>query len=385
MAKQTQDRRGQLIDKGPGKWLLRIYLGREMGKKKYSSKTVTGTRRQAERELSAMLADQDKGVYVPPAKSTLQEYLEQWLDTKTDLAESTAAEYRSRMALDVYPFLGGKRLDSVKPEDIAALYAKLQQSEKKGGRGISPTTIIYTHRILSQALKAAVRWDILHKNPCEYVTLPKKEHTEMQIMSPETAAEFLEGTKGDPDHALWWVLLSTGMRPGEALALKWEDYDGTTLKVRRGLEKLRKGGYIVTAPKTEKSKRTLGIPEGAREALQAHKVAQAELRLAQGPRFKDQGWIFVTRTGNHHSESNVLKRWKRSLKALGLPVVRMYDARHTHATHLLDAGFHAKAVADRLGHTDVNLLLNTYTHTRKEVHEAMGEAAGDILTRRAAM
>jgi integrase len=350
--------RGQILPKGYG-FLVRIYIGRDAtGKRNYQNQRVTGTKKDAEKVLTAMLRKLDTGELLhEPSRLSVQEYLEHWLETaaKPKLTARTLQDYTGVLERYVYPAVGKGKLSKLAPVDIQKLYAKMLSARDKGGHGLTPRTVIDTHRVLSGALKQAVKWRMLTQNVCQYVDLPKRQKTEMQALSEAEVGRFLTAAQTSRHRVLFTVMLGTGFRPGEALALMWKDFDpvGRTLTVQRALETVR-GKHFFKTPKTPHSRRTIKLPDNLVKLLLEHK-AQALF---------ESELIFPSLENTPLGEGNVVKRYfKPLLTVAGLPeTVRFYDLRHTHATLLLKAGVHPKIVSERLGHSSITLTLDTYSH-----------------------
>ena len=344
--------RGQIISKGYG-FLVRVYMGRDAtGKRSYQNQRVTGTKKDAEKVLTAMLRKLDTGELLhEPTRLTVKEYLEHWLVTaaKPRLTEHTHGEYSALMRRYIFPTLGARKLAKLSPVDIQKVYSEML------GRGLSARVVRYTHTVFSNALKQAVKWRMASQNPAQFVDLPKQERKEMQALSAEEAVRFLKAAKLDKHHVLFALLLGTGLRPGEAFGLKWTDFDAyaRTLRVQRTWARAS-GGYKFQAPKTKRSRRQLELPEYLVKLLLEHKA----LHPGEGE------MIFSTVDGTPLSERNVIVRhFKPLLSAVGLPeTLRLYDLRHTHATLLLIAGTNPKIVSERLGHSSITLTLDTYSH-----------------------
>lgn len=224
---------GQLIERGPGKWLVRIFLGRGAeGKRKYYNKTIHGTKRDAQSFLNEKLHEHDRGQLVQPSRQRVREYLLEWIDKgKPGIRERTRASYRWVLLQYVLPTLGDRRLDQLGPFEIQELYKSMSQ------RGLSPRTVRYTHSILRSALGQALRWRMIAGNPADLVELPARAPKEMRALTPREAGTFLDAIRGNRWAALWELLLVTGLRPGEALGLKWADLDweGQRVRVQRAL------------------------------------------------------------------------------------------------------------------------------------------------------
>jgi integrase len=373
-------KRGQIQARGADKFLVRVYLGTDSaGKRKYSGRTVDWSKKDAEKELTRMLREIDTSTFVAPSRDTLTAFIEQWIETKVDIAARTKADYLHLLQKHILPDLGGRKLDTIGSLEIQGVYASMVE------QSLSPRTVRYTHTVLKQALDAAVQWDLLHKNPADYVNLPKNKRTKRTILSPEQADLFLEAASRDATlYPLWLVLLTAGLRPQEALALLWEDFSNPQIYVSKALAKDAHGGYTVGNPKRFKSARRITLPSTTAEALEAHRRSQAAEILSSGPEYVRSGLIFANSVGSHLDPSKLRKSFKRVLKRAGLPKMRLYDLRHTHASHLLLAGTNPKVVAERLGHADVSLTLNTYSHVLERVEEGAADTVEALLFRKKA-
>jgi integrase len=375
MGKPTPRNRGQIIPKGDGRWLVRFYAGRGPdGKRLYPAKLVEGPYKTAEKELTKMLRESDTGTFVPASKQSLREYCTLWLEGKVGLSAKTRRDYVLRLVKDVYPVLGNVKLDQVSELRIAALYAGMVT------RGLSPRTIQYTHTVLSQALEKAVRIGQLVKNPCTYVELPKRIKKKPVIFSPAEAHLFLERTSGSRWNPLWYLLLTTGLRPQEALALDWTDLDldAGMMRVTKALVEDQPGVYIVGPCKSENGVRPVSLPSTTVDVLKAHRKSTGAIG----------GWVFPSLEGTHYDLSRPRKAWKRDIKNVNatlaqlelppLPTPKLYGARHSHMTHLLMAGVHPKAAAQRGGHTEA-VSMDVYSHVLPEVDAQAGEKINSLL------
>ena len=366
---------GQMIERGEGTWLLRVYLGRVEGKRQYANKTFHGTVSQARKELTKMQGEKDGDTLVKPSKTTVKEFITSWLDGKANVSTTTKLDYQHRMEKDVYPFIGSTRMDQLTPAHIRILYGKLAEVRK-----LSPRTIRYTHTILNQALDIAVEDKVISSNPCKKKSvrevLPKQEKRHVEVLTAEQMKTLLEKTKGGPRYALWRLMLSTGLRPQEALVLKWEDLTETDvaiwLNVRRALHKTGKGKYEVSdATKTQGSTRSLVIDPDTAAELQAHKKVQAAHILKMGKDYQRNGYMFASEVGTYLDMRNVQRWWEKDSTKAGIPVISLYEGtRHTHLSHYLDVTGNAKATAERAGHKDPAMTLRTYAHTLPGTHES---------------
>jgi integrase len=385
--------RGHIKPKGKGKWLAVVFAGRDAtGKRRYTSKLVRGSKADAGKVLTALLQEVDRGVQVEPGKRTLGAYLEEWLKTsaKPRVSENTFRDYGKHLRKHVIPALGSKRLDQITAAQIRALYQSM--ADKGLGR-----TVQYTHSILRQALQGAVTDRLLTWNPAAGTKLPKNDRTALpRVFSAKEAAAFLKAAQGHPMEALFNLLLSTGLRPGEALALRWEDLDlqRGRLAVERALVERADGSYVVGPPKTKSSFRSVTLPQGVVAALHAHRARQAEEILAAGPEYERQDLAFANSLGRpmdlakvRHSfkallkatNKKLLKEAKRPEEAKLLPEIKLYSVRHTHATLLLEAGEDLKVVSERLGHATITMTANRYAQVTPKLQQQTATKVEEIL------
>ena len=352
---------GQIIKRSENTWVIRIYLGRdERGKRKYRNKTFHGTKKDAQKYLTAKLREKDLGILIEPTFLTLNEFLDRWLETavKPRVSLRTADNYRFLLQKYIREPLGGYRLENLQTLDIQKVYAEMQAS------GLSARTVKHAHITLQDALKQAVKWNLLQKNVAEFCELPKVIRKEKRVLSPSEAKRFLEVSNEMPKGLIFEFALLSGMRPEEYLGLQWKDLDFErfTAQVRRALVR-HNGVWTFEQPKTAKSNRIVSLPKSLMVKLKTHKRMQNERRLKYGLVWENHDLIFCCREGTPHGLRNITYRYFRPiLEKAGLPQIRLYDLRHTHATLLLIAEENPKIVAERLGHSSVVLTLDTYSH-----------------------
>lgn len=379
-------RKGSIQKRGPNRYLVRVYQGVVNGKRKYVSKTVNGSWDEANEKLTEMLHSMDTNSFVSPSKITVEEYLNGWLDRKDGVERTTMNDYRSRMELDVLPYLGATKLQALSTEALERLYRELQGSKAsipipknrrqyvKEDRDLSSRTVRYTHMILRQALAQAVRRGYLKTNPADYVeSLPKLTKTQqVQALTEEETRKLLQWARENQEdyYPIWLVALTTGARPGEILALQWDcvDLDRGTITIRRAMTRVDNGRWVLKeSPKNDSSIRSVTLPKTTVRVLRDHLASQRVDHMKRGIRTE---FVFCNRAGNPLDISKLRKRWKRACKsAEGVPEVRLYDARHTHATHLLLAGENPKVVSERLGHASVKITLDIYSHVMPSMQE----------------
>lgn len=353
---------GQIIKRSENNWLVRIFIGRDTkGKRKYFNKSVHGSKKDAQKYLTAKLREKDLGVFVEPASMALNDFLDRWLEeiAKNKLRERTFYGYESLLNSHIRTKLGLKRLSDIQSYEVQKLYNDMKKAD------YSAKTIRHAHNVLSSALKQAVKWKMLAQNPCELCELPRYEKPEMKYFSPEETAKFLKFAKDDKYFAVFVVAIETGMRPEEYLGLQWKDidFDNKALSVRRALVVRKGGGFIFTEPKTKKSRRSIPISNSVIDALKNHRRKQLEERMKLGSDYENLDLVFASEIGTPLLHQNLTRRHFKPIRDNAeLPKIRLYDLRHTTATLLLSAGENPKVVQERLGHASVVLTLDTYSH-----------------------
>ncbi len=236
-------------------------------------------------------------------------------------------------------------------------------------KGLSPKTVRNIHQIISSALKLARDQRLIANNPAEGCALPRLERKETKTLTKEQLAAFVREAKETGVFEMYYVELTTGLRRGELLGLKWEDIDleQGSLRVRRQVARIN--GEIVEAPlKTKNSYRTLPLAEGTVAVLKEQRKKAGESL-----------WVFPSPTGGPMSPDSVLHMLHRVLDRAGLPHIRFHDLRHTFATLALQNGVDIKTVSEMLGHYSAGFTLDTYTHTTTAMQKAAADKVGSFI------
>lgn len=351
--------------------MVRVYRGVDGdGKRRYQNKTVHGTKTDAQKVLNKMLREQDLGTLIEPSRQTLSDYLKHWLDAsvKPRVREATHREYKRTLERYIKDPLGSHRLSQISSVDIQSVYSEMH------GRGLG-ASVQYTHTVLRMALEQAVKWQLIARNPADHVDVPRrKSKRKMRALSQEEVDRFLAATESTEWHVLFETLIGTGLRPSEALALRWTDLDLATgrMSVKRRIRRVGKK-WDIDAPKTPSSRRTIVIPHGLTTSLSQH---LDQVRENGSPEL-----VFCSVDGDPLKQRSVVRHgFKPALERAGLPkAVRLYDLRHTHATLLLLAGVHPKVVAERLGHSNIRTTLDTYSHVLPSMQQDAAEKLDALI------
>jgi integrase len=374
--------RGSLLKRGET-WSYVLYLGRGPDGKK-QQKWVGGfrTRREAEAALTEALERVRTGTWADPGRQTVGEYLEDWLTAvRPSLRSSTATSYEHTLRKWVIPRIGHLRLGALSSAKLSALYGELLRSGRHDGKGgLSARSVAYTHRIMTHALKDAVSWGLLARNPAAHVDPPRVARPEMQVWTQKEVQRFLVSVADDRLYALWTVLLATGLRRGEALGLRWDDVDldRRRLSIQRAVTVVDYE-IVVSEPKTARGRRSVSIDPITAAVLVAHRKRQLEERLAWGPAWQDSGYVFTTEDGRVLHPQRVTQVFKRLASEAGLPPIRLHGLRHTAATLALTAGIHPKVVSERLGHATVGITLDTYSHVGEGLQEEAATRVAGLI------
>lgn len=377
-------RTGQIEPRGKDTWRIRVYTGTDSnGKRRYDSRTIKGSKKDAQKALTAVLREKDLGLLIDSQKQTLNQYLDFWLENiaKPRLHPRTFGDYKDLIRLYIRDSLGSIKLADLKAIHIQKLYGEMQIE-----RGLSPRRIRYTHSTLSSALKKAVELDILPRNVCQFVQLPKQTRREMDVLTQDECGEFLKALQGERLAPLFSFALATGCRPEEYSALQWKDVDlnkGAAI-IRRALITHRTGGgWHFNEPKTKQSRRTIPLPATFTKELKAHRKTQLAERLKLGEVWQDFDLVFPSEVGTPLNPSRVTRVFKRVLKRAGIrESIRLYDLRHTTATLLLQAGVNPKIVSERLGHSTAMLTLDVYSHVLPNMQQGASEHLEAMIFRK---
>lgn len=350
--------------KKTGERSYRVFL--HVGKGKYKTVGVKGTRRDAERERARLVHELETGNFVEPSRLTTAEYLHKWLEYyQRNVRAKTFERDAELVRCHVIPALGNYPVGKLTSLDVDAFYSKALESGRRDGKGgLSPRTVRNIHRIVRAALGQGVRWRILARNVATDIHPPKPPHREMQVWDEPRMLVAFDYFRNSRLYAPVVTAATTGLRRGELLGLRWADVDfgAGRLSVARSLAETKQG-LAFEAPKTTRSRRTLDLLPLTIETLRHHKAEQAAARLAAGPVWEDNDLIFPAPDGRPWKPSLFTDAFSDRLsRCKAVPRIAWHSLRHTHATQLLRAGVHAKVVSERLGHAGVSITLDLYSH-----------------------
>lgn len=362
MTKRRARGEGTIYQNPSGLWVAQITLPTGKRKAKYSKN---------QRVVKDWLLNQRQAVqtgnWVEKDQITVEQFLDRYFEdvAKHSLRPKTLETYEYLLRMHIKPELGKIKLASLRPDQVQNLYANKLES------GLSNRTVQFMHSILHKALQQALKWGLVYRNVADLVEPPSVKKKAPQTLSSSQVKQFLNSIRDDRMFPIFALAIGCGLREGEVLGLHYEDIDWETqtIHVKHAIQYLIGKGLVLTEPKTDKSRRAVEIPDFAFQALKDHR----DLHNIH------QGLMFVTSNGTPFSPRNVIRFFKQSLEQAGLPEIRFHDLRHTSATLLLTAGVHPKVVQEMLGHSQINLTMDTYSHVLPSMQQEASKKMDGIL------
>lgn len=299
-----------------------------------------------------------------------------WLEnSRSSIRPSTYHGYETKVRVYIEPALGKIPLTRLQPQHVESF---LTSARRASGAKLSAQSLHHLRAILRTALNDAVKKGLVARNAAALANGPQVRRYEIRPLTAEEARKLLDAVKGDRLEALYSVAVALGLRQGEALGLHWADVDlkARTLRVRTALQRI-KGEFRFVEPKSPRSWRTIALPDAVVQALQAHRDRQDEERKQEG--WQEHDLVFCAPNGTPLYGTNLTKIFQRLLKKAGLPRQRFHDLRHTCASLLLAQGVHPRVVMEVLGHSNITLTMNTYSHVIPDLQREAAAKMDAIL------
>ncbi len=376
MASKRSNGEGSITRYKDGRWCGRYWTITTDGKKKRVA-LYGRTKAEVRAKLTKALADRDAGRMYTTENPTVEEYLRRWLDNsvKASVKQKTYESYECIIRKHLIPALGAKKLKNLTPVQVQNLY------QQKLDAGLSRRTVRHIHIVLNMALKRAVKWEIVLRNVAEAVDAPKLERKEIKHLIPEQVKVFLRAVKGERLEALYVLAVTTGLRQGELLGLRWQDVDleKKVVRVRQQLSR-SKHGVSFTTPKSNRG-RDVPLMDYTSEALRKHRKRQEDEKLKLGNLRQETGLVFTSVKGAPLNASYLTSRClKPLLERAGLPSITFHGLRHTCATWFGSREMYVKNLQAILGHANISQTVDTYTHVVPGMlHEAVREIENDFF------
>lgn len=363
---------GSIYQRKDGRWVAEITLEDHSRKQFYGK-----SKKEVQEKLRQGINQQRQGMLATGPQQTVEQFLEYWLEDvhKAGIRQGTYVGYRIILDKHLIPGLGHIWLQKLTAQHVQSLYAK------KLKEGFTAKRVRDIHMVLHGALGHAKRIKLVGSDVCDDVELPQSKQREIQPLTPEQAQVLLQKVREHHLEALLALALTTGMRRGEILGLRWQDIDlqQGTLQVCRAVSYFGRRGFLVGEPKTEKSKRKIALPQFVVEALKRHRTIQLETRLQAGAAWIENDLVFSNNCGGFIVPVTLTNHFSKLLEEIGLPRMRFHDLRHSAATLLLHMGVPAKVVQEILGHSTFSTTMDRYSHVLPSMQQEAMDKMDDLF------
>ena len=372
--------RGHIRRRGKQSWEIAYDVGLDGdGNRRQRFETVKGLKRDAEQRLTEIMAALGQGDYVERTGKTVKEFLEAWiLSRRRDLSPTTWSVYKYIVNAHLVRRLGSKQLQKLTWEAVESYY----DGYRVGGiesTTLSERTLLHHHRLLTKAMKDAVKKGDLSRNPMDSVTAPSPSKPSIEAFPKSQNKQLLQRFEGQLQ-TMVMLALGTGLRRGELCGLMWDRVylDAAELEVSRNLV-MAAGRSVLKSPKTKGSARRIVLPSTIVNALRAHWAAQAREKLAAGEAYIDEGFVFARPDGTPAPPDTFTRSFKATLKDSEFAGLDVHSLRHCHASQLIADGINIKTISSRLGHSTIVITLDTYGHLLPGMDKAAANAIDESL------
>lgn len=370
MAKKRGQNEGSIFKRKDGRWVAQVTIeGRTFSK-------YFKTQRECREWNKETLSQVDEGLTFLSLQTTLGGFLDEWIKTvSVSIRPKTANQYERIIENHIKPSLGQIKLKELRPDHVQSFY------NYKLKHGSSPRSVRMMHSVLHRALNHAVQLGMVGRNASQAVIKPRLQRKEMRTLNDTQIRTLLLTAKGTRLETLLQVAVTTGLRAGELYGLKWSDLDWGTgkVKIQRQVQRNRGVGLVFCEPKSASGKRVIVLGRSTLAKLREHNNKQQLERQFAGDRWHENDLIFSSTIGTPMDMRNYFRDYKELLVKAGLPNIRFHDLRHTAATLMLQQGIHPKVVQECLGHSDISLTLNTYSHVLPGMQEEAAEKIDAML------
>ena len=373
--------RGTMTEVRPGVWRLRVVVGYlANGRPQQASKTIRGTKREAQSALSAFVADAEKGGVPLAGSMTLADFFDRWIEHVRAHREPETVRNYALKARRFSAELGRMRLDKLRSHHVDDVYRRWLAD------GMAPSTLRAYHGALSAALSQAVKWGVLAKSIAPLVTLPTVGRRRMTVPDADSIRQLVKAAEDtDPVLAAAIILAAlTGCRRAELLGLRWSDVDieKQVLHIERAVKREETGRRLRVGPTKTHQSRRISIDAGTLGVLAAHRGWAENWAAECGATLDNTGFILTEDpSGKTPMPPDTLThRFSRLAAKLEFAGLRFHDLRHSVATTLLSSGYDLAVVAGRLGHRDPSITLRVYAHALDDRDRAAASTLGRLLT-----
>ncbi|MEU0027900.1 site-specific integrase [Streptomyces sp. NPDC006335] len=374
--KRNPNGAGTITKRKDGRYQCAVYVLQPDGTR--ARKFAYGkTWQECDTKRRELLAKVDQGVPVPTRSAKLSDWLPYWLDNivKPRRKLSTFDKYETHVRLYLVPMLGSKRLESLGVADVRRFLNQLETRT-------TAATAKESHRVLRTALSAACREELIARNVAGLVEPPRASSRELSPWTLDETLDFLAASRKDPLYAAFVLAIAMGLRRGELVGLRWTDVDldKRVLYIRQQTQRRR--GVLYDDDTKNRRNRALPLPAMCIAPLRWHRMRQVAAKQRAGESWDDGGYVFATRNGRPVEPRNVYRSFTRVAQSAGLRVIRLHDARHGCATLLTAAGVAPRVVMEILGHSQISITMDVYTHVVQDTQREAISHMDRLLKRR---
>ena len=376
--------RGHIKKRGKN-WSVIIELPKDTvtGKRKQKWYTVKGNKSEAEKFLTEKLRELDTGIFTDNKKMKFGEYLDYWLKEYcyNNLSINTVEGYEQYIEKHIKPILGNIELEKLKPLQLQNFYSeKLKNGKLNKKGGLSKQTVRSLHRIIHRALTQAVKWQLVIRNVSDCVEPPKPVKYEAKFLNDEQTNILIEKSKTSDIYIPVIIAIYTGMRRGEVLGLTWKNinFEKKYIRVMQELS-CTKQGLKILPPKTKKSVRNIAIPDTLIKILKNHRAKQTKNRLLLGKEYFCTDMVCTYPNGKLFYPKRFSAKFHELLEKNNLPIIRFHDLRHSHASLLVKLGIQPKVISERLGHSNIGITMDLYSHLYEEADREVADEFDKII------
>lgn len=353
----------------------------QTGKRNRKFKTVYCTKKKAQKILNDMIYEYEHGTYVEPSKTTIEKFLKEWMETYVipNKSPTTYENYQKIINRYICPILGNYTLEDLTPIMVQKWVNSLANGDYIDARKpLKPQTVKNIFLILHSSMEKAIELKLITESPCTYTTLPKLVKYNAQIFDEEELQKFLTALKGTELETPLLIILSCGLRRGEALALKWSsiDWQNKKIHITESIVQTPSKKILTKEPKSKAGIRSIVMPNQLYEYLKL----EYERRKLLDKHFSEDDYIIHAKSSKQPCKPDSLsKKFKCFLKRNNLKDIRLHDLRHECASLLLKSGVNPRVAKDILGHSTVSITLDTYSHVLKSVENDAAEKLNQQL------